>query len=194
MPKNWETFPIRYKRLLRLEEVHAEKGFELTEQQIRLIEKANPCFKESHVESSYPGQLLCQDTFYVGRLKGVGRIYLQAVVDTYGSFGFAKLYTSKRPETAVDVRGGPRHSDKCDRSSNRWPRVHRVCRQAPHSMELPDGEEGKLRTPYCDENADSDTFLVRHGEPARSSLYRPRSHQVCRLFCSRGLGPWAGGA
>lgn len=93
----------RYKRLLRLEEVHAEKGFELTEQQIRLIEKANPCFKERHVESRYPGQLLFQDTFYVGHLKGVGRIYLQAVIDTYGSFGFAKLYTSKRPETAVDV-------------------------------------------------------------------------------------------
>ena len=98
--QNMET---RYKRLLRLEEAHAEKGFELTEPQIRLIEKANPCFRERHVESNYPGQLLCQDTFYVGRLKGVGRIYLQAVVDTYGSFGFAKLYTSKRPETAVDA-------------------------------------------------------------------------------------------
>jgi transposase InsO family protein len=83
--------------------VHAQKGFKLTEQQIRLIEKANPCFRERHVESDYPGQLLCQDTFYVGRLKGVGRIYLQAVVDTYGSFAFGKLYTSKRQETAVDI-------------------------------------------------------------------------------------------
>jgi len=98
-----ENMETRYKRLLRLEEEHAGKGFELTEQQIRLIEKANPCFKERHVESDYPGQLLSQDTFYVGRLKGIGRIYLQAVVDTYGSFGFAKLYTSKRPETAVDI-------------------------------------------------------------------------------------------
>ena len=98
-----QDMETRYKRLLRLEETQANEGFELTEQQIRLIEKANPCFKERHVESDYPGQLLCQDTFYVGRLKGIGRIYLQAVVDTYGSFGFAKLYTSKRPETAVDV-------------------------------------------------------------------------------------------
>jgi hypothetical protein len=77
-----ENMETRYKRLLRLEEEHAGKGFELTEQQIRLIEKANPCFKERHVESDYPGQLLSQDTFYVGRLKGIGRIYLQAVVDT----------------------------------------------------------------------------------------------------------------
>jgi transposase InsO family protein len=79
------------------------KGFKLTEQQIRLLEKANPEFAERHVQSDYPGYLLCQDTFYVGRLKGVGRIYLQAVVDTYGSFAFGKLYTSKRQETAADV-------------------------------------------------------------------------------------------
>ena len=50
-----QDIETRYKRLLRLEETHAEQGFELTEQQIRLIEKANPCFKERHVESIYPG-------------------------------------------------------------------------------------------------------------------------------------------
>ena len=98
-----EEMETKYKRLLRLEEKAAAAGFELTEAHIRLLEKAKPCFRERHVESEYPGQLLSQDTFYVGRLKGVGRIYLQAVVDTFGSFGFGKLYTSKRPETAVDV-------------------------------------------------------------------------------------------
>lgn len=98
-----EDMETRYKRLLRLEESASEHGFELTEAHIRLIEKANPCFRERRVESSCPGELLCQDTFYVGRLKGVGRIYLQAVVDTFGSFAFGKLYTSKRPETAVDI-------------------------------------------------------------------------------------------
>ena len=99
-----EGLETRYKRLLRLEEkVAAEAGFELTEEQVRLIEKANPCFKERHIESDAPGQLLCQDTFYVGRMKGVGRIYLQAVVDTTSSYAFGKLYTSKRPETAADL-------------------------------------------------------------------------------------------
>ena len=93
----------KYKRLLMLEEKVMAEGFNLTEQQIRLIEKSNPEFAERHVESDYPGQLLCQDTFYVGRLKGVGRIYLQAVVDTYGSFVFGKLYTSKRQETAAEI-------------------------------------------------------------------------------------------
>jgi len=98
-----EDIQTRYKRLLRLEEKAAVEGFDLTEQQIRLLEKANPCIRERHVESRYPGQLLCQDTFYVGRLKGVGRVYLQAVVDTYGSYAFGKLYVTKRQETAVDI-------------------------------------------------------------------------------------------
>jgi transposase InsO family protein len=55
------------------------------------------------VESLYPGYLLCQDTFFVGRIKGVGRIWMQAVVDTFGSFAFEKLFTSKVAETAVDI-------------------------------------------------------------------------------------------
>jgi transposase InsO family protein len=98
-----EEMENRYKRLLRMEEQKNGQDIDLTEEQIRLLEKANPCFRERHVESPYPGYLLCQDTFMVGALKGIGRIYLQAVVDTYGSFAFGKLYTSKLPETAVDV-------------------------------------------------------------------------------------------
>jgi len=98
-----EGLETRYKRLLRLEEEKNGHEMELTEEQIRFLEKANPCFRERHVESPYPGYLLCQDTFMVGTLKGVGRVYLQAVVDTFGSFAFGKLYTSKLPETAVDV-------------------------------------------------------------------------------------------
>jgi len=98
-----EKIETRYKRLLRLEEEKNGQDINLTEEQIRLLEKSNPCFRERHVESPYPGYLLCQDTFMCGTLKGIGRIYLQAVVDTYGSFAFGKLYTSKLPETAVDV-------------------------------------------------------------------------------------------
>lgn len=75
----------RYKRLLALEERVFGQKVELNEAQIRLLEKHNPQFKERNVESPYPDYLLCQDTFYVGRLKGVGRFYMQAVVDTYSS-------------------------------------------------------------------------------------------------------------
>lgn len=98
-----EGLETKYKRILKLEEQTQGKKIELTEEQIRLLEKANPCFRERKVESRYPGYLLSQDTFGVGVIKGVGRIYLQAVVDTYGSYAFGKLYTSKLSETAVDV-------------------------------------------------------------------------------------------
>jgi transposase InsO family protein len=93
----------RYDRLLRLEEQAAQEAIELTAEQIALIEKANPCFRERHVESSRPGELLCQDTFYVGQLKGVGKVWLHTVVDTYGSLAFGFLHTTKQPETAVAV-------------------------------------------------------------------------------------------
>ena len=93
----------RYERLLRLEERAAQQPIDLTPAQVALIEKANPAFRERHVESSRPGELLSQDTFYVGHLKGVGKVYLQAVVDTYGSFAFGFLHTTKRPEAAVAV-------------------------------------------------------------------------------------------
>jgi hypothetical protein len=93
----------RYERLLKLEEKALEQKIELTPQQVAQIEKANPAFKERHVESSRPGELLSQDTFYVGTLKGVGRVYLHTVVDTYGSYAFGFLHTSKQPEAAVAV-------------------------------------------------------------------------------------------
>jgi len=44
-----------------------------------------------------------QDTFYVGYLKGVGRIYQQTAIDTFSSLAFAKLYTAKVPVTAADL-------------------------------------------------------------------------------------------
>ena len=93
----------KYQRLLKLEEKALEQEIELTPEQVKAIEKANPCFKERHVESSRPGELLCQDTFYVGHLKGVGKVYLQAVVDTYCSYGFGYIHTGKLPEHAAAV-------------------------------------------------------------------------------------------
>ncbi len=52
------------------------------------------------VETAHPGYLGSQDTFYVGTLKGVGRVYQQTYVDTYSKIAHAKLYTAKTPITA----------------------------------------------------------------------------------------------
>jgi len=100
---NKEGLGTRYERWLKLEEKTAERKVELTAEQVAFIEKQNPCFKERHVESARPGELLNQDTFFVGHLKGVGKVYLHAVVDTYSSFAFGFLHVSKQPEAAVAV-------------------------------------------------------------------------------------------
>jgi transposase InsO family protein len=93
----------RFQRWLWVEKEYQKHGLTLTEEQVQELERLNPCLKERHVQSPRPGYLLCQDTFYVGHFKGIGRVYLQAVVDTYCSLGFAKLYTSKQAITAADL-------------------------------------------------------------------------------------------
>src|SRR5207302_8593264 len=72
--------------------------------------------KEAHgeFESEHPGYCGAQDTFYVGNLKGVGRIYQQSFIDTYTQVSFAKLYNRKTPITAADLlddRGLPSFED-----------------------------------------------------------------------------------
>jgi transposase InsO family protein len=93
----------RHERWLALERQNAERAIELSPEQVAFLEKLNPCFRERHVESERPGQLLSQDTFMVGTLKGIGRVYLHAVVDTFGSHAFGFLHVSKQPEAAVAV-------------------------------------------------------------------------------------------
>lgn len=55
------------------------------------------------IETAHPGYLGSQDTFYVGNLKGVGRIYQQMFVDTYSKVAHCKLYVTKTPITAADL-------------------------------------------------------------------------------------------
>jgi transposase InsO family protein len=93
----------RHERWLALERQNAGKAIELTAEQAAFLEKLNPCFRERHVESERPGQLLSADTFMVGSLKGIGRVHLHAVVDTHGSYAFGFLHVSKQPEAAVAV-------------------------------------------------------------------------------------------
>ena len=93
----------RHERWLALEHKNAEQAIALSPEQAAFLEKLNPCFKERHVESERPGQLLSADTFMVGTLKGIGRVYLHAVVDTFGSYAFGFLHVSKQPEAAVAV-------------------------------------------------------------------------------------------
>ncbi len=82
---------------------NAGKTIEIGAEQAAFLEKLIPCFREWHVESAAPGERLSADTFFVGRLKGVGKVCLHAVFDTFGSCAFGFLDVSKQPEAAVAV-------------------------------------------------------------------------------------------
>ncbi|QOR37146.1 IS481 family transposase [Billgrantia diversa] len=93
----------RHERLLRLERATREQKIELTEDQVRHLERFSPEFRERHIEVHHTGELVAVDTFFVGTLKGVGKVYLQSVIDCFSRYAWGRLYTSKLPITAVHV-------------------------------------------------------------------------------------------
>ena len=90
-------------RLKRLESWAKENTGVLTESQVIALEQAKE-EKEVYgeIETHHPGFLFGQDTYYVGYIKGVGKIYQQTGIDTYSNVGFAKVYADKTAIAATD--------------------------------------------------------------------------------------------
>lgn len=87
----------RYKRLVYLEQLK-EQNQPLTEKALRHIKKHCETIKHG----LWPGHIVALDTFFVGHLKGIGRIYQLTGIDLCSRYGWAQVYSSKEHTASID--------------------------------------------------------------------------------------------
>jgi transposase InsO family protein len=100
---NRHKLVTKHERLLRLEQSVSKRKIPLTEDQVRLLERFSPEFRERHIKTRHTGDLVAVDTFFVGTLKGVGKVYLQTTIDCHSRYAWGRLYSNKLPVTAVHL-------------------------------------------------------------------------------------------
>ena len=80
----------RRARLTVLEQQAARTAGLLTERTRQALWRARHG-RTRHVEATEPGELVCLDTFYIGNLKGVGKVWQITACDAATSYGLAGL-------------------------------------------------------------------------------------------------------
>lgn len=88
----------RFHRLVYLERLNSIDQ-PLTERSLKTIRRR----AAKTFQGLYPGHIVGIDTFFVGRLKGVGRIYQMTGIDLCSRFGWAKLYTATGQDSSIDL-------------------------------------------------------------------------------------------
>mgnify|MGYP001816091499 CR=1 FL=1 len=86
-----------------LEQHSAEASGLLTERTRRRLEQVRPTPSRRHVYARVPGQLVCFDCFYIGKLKGVGKVWQITACDAASSYGLAQVFIGS-PRSAVTAR------------------------------------------------------------------------------------------
>jgi len=94
----------RQQRLLVLEHHSASQAGLLTARTRRTLEKARRSRPQRHVEASVPGELVCLDCFYVGKLKGVGKVWQITACDAASSYALARVFVQTQPSSETAAR------------------------------------------------------------------------------------------
>lgn len=89
------------RRLFRLEKLHVLEGFPVTDRQLELIIRNDPCLKERNNTGTYPGEILVQECFPIFQL--IPSCYIHVVIDTYSSLAFVYPWFEKSSAIAAEV-------------------------------------------------------------------------------------------
>jgi transposase InsO family protein len=89
----------RRERLGILEHHSAQRAGLLTERTRRRLRPA-----QRHVHASRPGQLVCLDCFYIGKLKGVGKVWQITACDAATSYAMARVFVMAQPTAKAAER------------------------------------------------------------------------------------------
>ena len=90
----------RWERLARTEMSGLVQDGLLTSRTRRKLRQALG-LPERHVEAKRPGELVCMDAFYIGNLKGVGKVWQFSACDAASSFALAMLTQSHTSQEAT---------------------------------------------------------------------------------------------